>query len=103
MVHMQLCYIGGNIVFRGVSECKSKSSKIRRQEIRRWRFRREGLEEWVSFCELLARALVKEHSLESQDPSCFPKDPWLIQFMEGRMCCICVGKRLLPAGSLLSL
>lgn len=49
-------------------------------------YEREGLEEWVSIYELLTRTLVKEHSLYSHDPNCFPKDSWLIQFMEGRMC-----------------
>lgn len=93
----------GKIVFKGLSERKSKSSKIRTREKRRWRFRREGLEEWVSIYELSSRALVKEHSQYSHDPNCFPKHSWLIQFMERRMCYTCVGKSLLPAGSLLFL
>lgn len=90
-------------MFRGLSECKSKSSKIRGKEIRRWKFRREGLAVWVSIYELSTRALVKEHSLYSHDPNCFPKDSWLIPFMEGSMCHTSVGKSLLPAGSFLSL
>lgn len=103
MVHMQLCYIGGNIGFRWISECKPKSSKIRRKEIRTWGFRKEGLEEWVSIYEILTRALVKGHSLYSHDLNCFPKDPRLIQFMEGRIYYTYVGKSLLPAESWLSL
>lgn len=103
MVHIQLCCTGGKVVFKGLSERKFKSSKIRTREKRRWRFRREGLEEWVSIYELSSRALVKEHSQYSHDPNCFPKHSWLIQFMERRMCYTCVGKSLLPAGSLLFL